>query len=195
MTDINIKYFDINSLKPYPKNSRTHSDGQIKQIANSIQEFGWTNPVFIDNDMNIIAGHGRVMAAKTINIQKIPCIQVDHLTETQKRAYVIADNKLAENAGWDNELLKLELHALEEADFNLELIGFDGAELSEAMFDDPIGESNYDGSNFIIQYNIIFDDESQQDKWFSFLRKLKDKYPNQETIGERLSQYIEDNHG
>jgi len=102
---------------------------------------------------------------------------------------------LAENAGWDNELLKLELHALEEADFNLELIGFNGAELSEAMFDDPIGESNYDGSNFIIQYNIIFDDESQQDKWFSFLRKLKDKYPNQETIGERLSQYIEDNHG
>jgi hypothetical protein len=191
---LQIEYLKREVLKDYHRNSRTHSEDQVNQIAKSITEFGWTNPVLIDKENTIIAGHGRVMAAEQLGIVDIPCIRLENLSDAQKRAYVIADNKLAENAGWDNELLKLELHALSEINFDLEVIGFEPAELSTIMFDDPVGESSYDGSNFIVQYNIIFDDEEQQDKWFQFLRYLKDKYPNKETIGERLSTYIEDHH-
>lgn len=121
-----IEQIPINELTPYTRNSRTHSAAQVDQIAASITEFGFCNPVLIDAQGEIIAGHGRVMAAKQLNIEQIPCIRLGHLTDAQKRAYVIADNKLAENAGWNEELLALELQELSELDFDLELIGFDG---------------------------------------------------------------------
>ena len=123
-------------LIPYARNSRTHSDNQVNQIASSIKEFGFTNPILIDEQGGIIAGHGRVMAAKKLGLTDIPCIELAHLTETQKRAYVIADNKLALNAGWDEEMLRLEFDELKEAGFDLELTGFsleeiDGLQVNE----------------------------------------------------------------
>lgn len=119
-----IEHLAIDSLIPYARNSRTHSDEQTLQIAASIREFGFTNPVLIDADGGIIAGHGRVLAARRLNFKEVPCIRLAHLTDTQKRAYVIADNKLALNAGWDNDLLALEFTELKLEGFDLELTGF-----------------------------------------------------------------------
>ena len=128
-----IVYKDINELKPYENNSRTHSKEQIKQICESIKEYGWTNPVLIDEKGMIIAGHGRVEAGKKLDIKEVPCIVLSGLTEAQKKAYVIADNKMALNAGWNEELLKTELENLKELDFDLDLTGFNIDELDDIL--------------------------------------------------------------
>ena len=133
-------------LIPYARNSRTHSESQISQIAGSIREFGFTNPILIDGENGIIAGHGRVMAAQKLGLAKVPCIRLAHLTDTQKRAYIIADNKLALNAGWDEEMLGLELADLREADFDLGLMGFDEDELSD-LFAEPAPEAESSGES------------------------------------------------
>jgi len=121
-----IEQIKTADLIPYARNSRSHSEAQVAQIAGSIREFGFTNPVLIDAENGIIAGHGRVMAAGKLGMEKVPCIRLAHLTDTQRRAYIIADNKLALNAGWDEEMLGLELSDLRELDFDLGLLGFDG---------------------------------------------------------------------
>lgn len=131
-----IVYKKINELKPYENNSRTHDESQIKQICESIKEYGWTNPVLIDENNMIIAGHGRVEGGKKLNIKEVPCIVLSGLTEAQKKAYVIADNKMALNAGWNEELLKTELENLKELDFDLELTGFNIDELDELFKED-----------------------------------------------------------
>lgn len=128
-----IESLALAGLIPYARNSRTHSEEQVAQIAASIREFGFTNPVLIRDDLTIIAGHGRVMAARKLGLESVPCIRLSHLTETQVRAYVIADNKLALNAGWDKDLLGLELSDLREADYNLDLLGFDAAAIEAAL--------------------------------------------------------------
>ena len=129
----------VEALIPYAKNSRTHDDAQVAQIAASIKEFGWTNPILVDGDKGIIAGHGRLMAARKLGLTKVPVIELKDMTEPQKKAYVIADNKLAMNAGWDMDFLKLELQDLEDADFDLSLTGFDDKEL-DALLAPPIEE-------------------------------------------------------
>lgn len=111
-------------LIPYARNSRTHSPEQVAQIMASIREFGWTNPVLIDEHGGVIAGHGRIMAARELGMDEVPSIVLTGLTDAQKRAYIIADNKLALNAGWDDAMLRLELEALRSLDFELELTGF-----------------------------------------------------------------------
>ncbi len=123
----------VEALIPYAKNSRTHDDAQVAQIAASIKEFGWTNPILVDGDKGIIAGHGRLMAARKLGLTKVPVIELKDMTEAQKKAYVIADNKLAMNAGWDMDFLKLELQDLEDADFDLSLTGFDDKELDQLL--------------------------------------------------------------
>ena len=128
-----IEQVSIEALIPYARNSRTHSDAQVAQIAASIKEFGFTNPVLIDEDGGIIAGHGRTMAARKLGLDEVPCLRLAHLTEAQKKAYVIADNKLALNAGWDDEMLKVELSELKDLDFDLSLIGFDADELANLL--------------------------------------------------------------
>ncbi|KXI19196.1 DNA (cytosine-5-)-methyltransferase [Gardnerella vaginalis] len=125
---------DVSELIPYVRNARTHSEAQVSQIAASIREFGFLSPILVAEDNTILAGHGRLAAALKLGLKKVPCVKENHLTETQKRAYIIADNKLSLNAGWDNELLAVELSELEGADFNLDLLGFDEAELS-GIFD------------------------------------------------------------
>lgn len=137
--DVAVEYVAIGELIPYAMNSRTHSDEQVAQIAASIREFGWTNPVLVDEHKGIIAGHGRVLAARKLGIERVPCIELAHMTEAQKRAYVIADNKLALNAGWDDEVLALELKALQDDGFDLELTGFDDAELSKLLEEEEGG--------------------------------------------------------
>ena len=114
----------IEALIPYERNARTHSDEQVEKIAKSIEEFGFLNPVLIDGKNMIIAGHGRVLAAKKLGMKEVPCLRVEDLTETQVRAYILADNKLAEDAGWDDEILKTELLELNDLDFDIELTGF-----------------------------------------------------------------------
>ncbi len=128
-----IEQIKTSKLIPYARNTRTHSDAQVAQIAGSIREFGFTNPVLIDAENGIIAGHGRVLAAGKLGMDKVPCIRLSHLTDTQRRAYIIADNKLALNSGWDEAMLGLELSDLREADFNLGLIGFDADEIERAL--------------------------------------------------------------
>jgi len=128
-----LESLEVSKLIPYARNSRTHSEEQVIQIAGSIQEFGFTNPVLIGTDNDIIAGHGRVMAAKKLGISKVPCIRLGHLSDAQKKAYIIADNKLALNAGWDEELLAIELTELNEGEFDLGLTGFSEEEIAELL--------------------------------------------------------------
>ena len=135
-----IEHLALDALIPYARNSRTHSDEQVAQIAGSIREFGFTNPVLIDGEGGIIAGHGRVMAARKLGLDNVPCIRLAHLTEAQKRAYIIADNKLALNAGWDDEMLALEFEELRGEDFDLSLTGFDAEELDALMGEAEGGE-------------------------------------------------------
>jgi len=131
-----IESVAIDRLIPYANNSRKHSDQQIAQIAGSIKEFGFNNPVLIDKDYGIIAGHGRVLAARKLDLKEVPCIRLEHLTETQKKAFIIADNKIALNADWDQELLTIELDALLADGFAMEILGFDSEELKAAL--DPV---------------------------------------------------------
>jgi len=139
-----IEWRDVASLLPYARNSRTHSDAQVAQIAASIKEFGWTNPVLVDGDGTIIAGHGRLMAARKLGLKQAPVIRLEHLTEAQKRAYVIADNQLAMNAGWDNEMLKVEIGELALGDFDLSLLGFDDKVLAGLLAEETEGLTDPD---------------------------------------------------
>lgn len=174
---IQIKYKPAKDLIPYARNSRTHSEAQVAQIAASIKEFGWTNPILLDGENGIIAGHGRLLAALKLGEEKIPTIELSHLDENQKRAYVIADNKLAMNADWDEKLLKLELENLQENGFDLGLLGFDTSELND-IFDENEKENSYTQKVQIPTYEPsdnkpdikeLFDDS----KAFDLIEKIK----------------------
>lgn len=129
------KTVNIDLLIPYARNSRTHSEEQIAKIAESIKEFGFLNPVIVGKDNDIIAGHGRVMAAKKAGLKELPIIEANHLTDVQRRAYVIADNRLALDSGWNNELLRLEISEIANLNFDVDLLGFNEKEFS-VLFDD-----------------------------------------------------------
>ena len=137
---LKIIYKKTDDLIPYINNARTHDDAQITQIAASIKEFSFSNPVLVDGENGIIAGHGRVMAAKKLGLDEVPTIELKHLTKTQKKAYILADNRLALNSGWDNDLLALELGELSDDGFNLDLLGFDDTELNFNEEDQEIKE-------------------------------------------------------
>lgn len=131
--NLQVAYHPLSGLTPYARNSRTHSDEQVAQIAASIKEFGFTNPVLIDDEGGIIAGHGRVLAAQRLKLETVPTICLSGLSETQRRAYVIADNRLALNAGWDVTMLGVELDALREVDFDISLLGFGDDEIDDLI--------------------------------------------------------------
>ena len=143
LNPIHLEYRKVNSLTPYGRNPRTHSDAQVAKIAASIVEYGWTNPILIDGENGIVAGHGRLAAARQLGLTEVPVIELSHLSPTQKRAYVIADNQLALEAGWNEELLALELQDLEAEGFDLALTGFDEEALAELMAGD---EPDHPGS-------------------------------------------------
>lgn len=150
----------IDKLIPYINNVRTHSPEQLNKLRSSLREFGFINPVIIDRDFNVIAGHGRILAAKAENISEVPCVFVDYLTPAQKKAYIIADNRMALDAGWDEEMLKVEIEALQADDFDLSLTGFDEKELA-AFFDDDSDTKDDD-----------FDVDAEMEK--PFITKLGD---------------------
>lgn len=136
-TTTEMQLVPITKLVPYVNNARTHSPEQINKLRSSLREFGFINPVIIDRDYGVIAGHGRILAAKEEGVSEVPCVFADHLTETQKKAYIIADNRMAMDAGRDEELLRVEIESLQTADFDPLLTGFDERELSK-LFDDGI---------------------------------------------------------
>lgn len=137
---------DVNSLVPYARNARTHSREQVQQICGSIKEFGFINPVIVSEDGGIVCGHGRVMAAQRLGLKKVPCIVESHLTESQKRAYILADNRIALNAGWDSEMMQIELGELKEQDFDLDMLGFSENEVEYFMKGGAFAQLDDDGS-------------------------------------------------
>lgn len=144
-TTTDMKLVATEKLVPYVNNARTHSAEQIMKLRSSLREFGFINPIIIDKDYNIIAGHGRLMAAKDEGIREVPCVFVDYLTEAQKKAYILADNRMALDAGWDEELLKVEIEALQAEDFDLGLTGFDEKELASFFdADNDVHEDDFD---------------------------------------------------
>jgi ParB-like chromosome segregation protein Spo0J len=141
MDDLAIAWRPLGALVPYARNPRTHSDAQVAEVAASVREFGWTNPVLVDGENGIIAGHGRLLAARKLGLERVPVIELAHMSEAQKRAYVLADNQLALNAGWDEALLRLELTDLEALGFDLGLIGFGAGELERLLAGEDKGRT------------------------------------------------------
>ena len=169
-----IEHLPTDTLVPYARNSRTHSPEQVAQIAASIKEFGFTNPVLIDANNTLIAGHGRVMAAQSIGLSSVPAIRLAHLTDAQRRAYVIADNKLAENAGWDMATLAREVEDLTVEGYDLDLLGFTTAELDGLLgHDAPPPEPAAPSPGIVYQekYAVLVDckDEADQQRIFEQL--------------------------
>ena len=143
---LRIEYRALDSLVPYERNPRTHSEEQVAQIAASIKEFGFTNPVLLDGENGVIAGHGRLAAARSMGLKTVPCIELGHLTPEQKRSYLIADNKIALNSGWNEEFLRLELTELKELGANLELLGFNPMEIADITLGKDVEFKEYDES-------------------------------------------------
>lgn len=139
---LNITYRNVSDLIPYINNARTHSETQVAQIAASIKEFGFNNPILLDGENGVIAGHGRIEAAKKLGLDVVPTIELEHLSPAQRKAYIIADNKLALNAGWDEDILKLEIETLTESELDIELLGFNEQELSAIMLEVEQGETD-----------------------------------------------------
>ena len=131
--DVQVERVETGKLVPYARNARTHSEAQVQQIAGSIREFGFTNPVLIDDENGIIAGHGRVLAAQLLGLADVPCIRLSHLNETQRRAYVLADNRIALNSGWDDAMLAIELAELQIDGLDLTSLGFDVPEMDKLL--------------------------------------------------------------
>lgn len=149
---------DMDKLIPYVNNARTHSKEQINKLRASIREFGFINPVIIDRDYNVIAGHGRILASQEEGIDKVPCVFVDYLTDAQKKAYIIADNRMALDADWDEELLKIEIESLKDDDFDLSFTGFDESELLDLFGDDSKGkveDDNFDLSSALEKASFV----------------------------------------
>ena len=165
---LSIKYKGTGEVIPYINNSRTHSERQVQQVAASIKEFGFTNPILIDEKGGIIAGHGRLQAAQLLNLNEVPTITLEGLTDAQKKAYVIADNKLALNAGWDETLLQVELDSLSESGFDISLLGFDKEELKLLIEQDELKETLDNKVNEFFENEMImkFKDENQLEQWY-----------------------------
>lgn len=180
----------IKRLKPYENNARTHNEKQIEKIANSIKEFGFINPVLIDSDYGVIAGHGRIEGAKKLGMLDVPCLFIEDLTEEQKRAYIIADNKLALDAGWDYELLKLELEELNDLDFDISLTGFD----MDIIFDDA--DDGYYGDErerTNKEYNLdIVDHENLSNDFWQMPIIKNDNYIPNDLIGFNYAKTSKD---
>lgn len=205
-----IEHIPTADLKPYEKNSRTHSEDQIKQLMKSIQGFGFTNPILIDENNNIIAGHGRLEACKLLKFQEVPCLRLVGLTDEQKKAYIIADNKLALNSQWDFDLLKGEVEALKAANFDLSLVGFSLDELKSITMDFQQGENSSDAAwtgmpefdqqnKKSLRYVIVhFKEKEDVEKFFqlinqSFTEKTKSVwFPEQPRIDTEAKRYGDD---
>ena len=156
-TTTEMQLVNIDRLVPYQNNARTHSPEQINKLRASLREFGFINPVIIDRDFGVIAGHGRIAAARAEGITEVPCVFADHLTEAQKKAYILADNRMALDAGWDEDMLRVEIEALQGSDFDLMLTGFDDKELADffGTGDDDAKDDDFDLSSALEQASFV----------------------------------------
>lgn len=161
LESLHIEVLPIELVKPYYGNARTHSDEQVAQIAASIEEFGFTNPILIDRANVVIAGHGRLAAAVSLGLYEVPCLRLDNLSDAQRRAYILADNKLAENAGWDRSLLRLELFDLKNEGFDLGLTGFSDDELDALLDVDTGSDGDDEGEEETFALTITSKDEAE----------------------------------
>ena len=187
-----IKEVAVDKLIPYAKNSRTHSPEQVAQIAASIKEFGFRNPILVDG-VGIIAGHGRLLAAQKLGLNKIPTIDCSDMSPSQKKAYIIADNKLALNAGWDNELLKLEITDLQDENFNIDLLGFDVSELNftevdySILDDEDVSKQLTDMANGVRKAIQIEFEPEHYDEAFELVKFWRDE---KAYVGMMLMNYL-----
>ncbi len=193
--DLAVEYRTVKSLVPYANNARRHSRDQIATIADSITKFGWTAPILVDGANGVVAGHGRLEAAKKLRMVEVPVIELGGLSEAEKRAYLIADNQLAIDAGWDFDVLGGELRELNTAGFDMPMLGFNN--LASLMAPPGEGTGPAEPSSRgqgapSLQFNVIFEDEDQRRVWVGFLRKLKARYPDDETLGARLYRFLID---
>ncbi|HDX4327656.1 TPA: ParB N-terminal domain-containing protein [Escherichia coli] len=189
---LKIEYLPVGKLLRYAKNSRTHSDEQVEQLVNSIREFGFTNPVLIDEKNELIAGHGRLAAAEILEMDKVPAIRLSDLSEKQKKAYRIADNKLALNAGWDMQLLAEEVKALMDDDFDIDLLGFNDAELDEMLSDEQPQEED-DNSSPVVQIKYLAIDKERipaTDMEIALLLDVYRQYHDAHETHEGFVQYL-----
>ncbi|EOO9071533.1 ParB/Srx family N-terminal domain-containing protein, partial [Escherichia coli] len=187
-----IEYLPVGKLLRYAKNSRTHSDEQVEQLVNSIREFGFTNPVLIDEKNELIAGHGRLAAAEILEMDKVPAIRLSNLSEKQKKAYRIADNKLALNAGWDMQLLAEEVKELMDDDFDIDLLGFNDAELDEMLSDEQPQEED-DNSSPVVQIKYLAIDKERipaTDMEIALLLDVYRQYHDAHETHEGFVQYL-----
>ncbi len=187
-----IQEVAVNKLIPYAKNSRTHSDQQVAQIAASIKEFGFRNPILVDG-VGVIAGHGRLLAAQKLGLDKVPTIDCSDMTESQKKAYIIADNKLALNAGWDNDLLKLEIGDLQDENFNIDILGFDVSELNftevdySILDDEDVSKQLSDMANGVRKAIQIEFEPEHYDEAFELVKFWRDE---KAYVGMMLMNYL-----
>ncbi|EJI8779179.1 ParB N-terminal domain-containing protein [Escherichia coli] len=189
---LKIEYLPVGKLLRYAKNSRTHSDEQVEQLVNSIREFGFTNPVLIDEKNELIAGHGRLAAAEILEMDKVPAIRLSNLSEKQKKAYRIADNKLALNAGWDMQLLAEEVKELMDDDFDIDLLGFNDAELDEMLRDEQPQEED-DNSSPVVQIKYLSIDKERipaTDMEIALLLDVYRQYHDAHETHEGFVQYL-----
>lgn len=189
---LKIEYLPVGKLLRYAKNSRTHSDEQVEQLVNSIREFSFTNPVLIDEKNELIAGHGRLAAAEILEMDKVPAIRLSNLSEKQKKAYRIADNKLALNAGWDMQLLAEEVKALMDDDFDIDLLGFNDAELDEMLSDEQPQEED-DNSSPVVQIKYLAIDKERipaTDMEIALLLDVYRQYHDAHETHEGFVQYL-----
>ncbi|EOM5483104.1 ParB/Srx family N-terminal domain-containing protein [Escherichia coli] len=189
---LKIEYLPVGKLLRYAKNSRTHSDEQVEQLVNSIREFGFTNPVLIDEKNELIAGHGRLAAAEILEMDKVPAIRLSNLSEKQKKAYRIADNKLALNAGWDMQLLAEEVKALMDDDFDIDLLGFNDAELDEMLSDEQPQEED-DNYSPVVQIKYLAIDKERipaTDMEIALLLDVYRQYHDAHETHEGFVQYL-----
>ena len=189
---LKIEYLPVGKLLRYAKNSRTHSDEQVEQLVNSIREFGFTNPVLIDEKNELIAGHGRLAAAEILEMDKVPAIRLSNLSEKQKKAYRIADNKLALNAGWDMQLLAEEVKELMDDDFDIDLLGFNDAELDEMLSDEQPQEED-DNSSPVVQIKYLAIDKERipaTDMEIALLLDVYRQYHDAHETREGFVQYL-----
>ena len=189
---IQITQRRVEDLIPYARNSRTHSDAQVAQIAASIKEFGFRNPILVDG-VGVIAGHGRLLAAQKLGLDKVPTIDCSDMTESQKKAYIIADNKLALNAGWDNDLLKLEIGDLQEENFNIDILGFDISELNftevdySILDDEDVSKQLSDMANGVRKAIQIEFEPEHYDEAFELVKFWRDE---KAYVGMMLMNYL-----
>lgn len=169
-TTTEMQLISIDKLVPYVNNARTHSAEQILKLRSSLREFGFVNPIIIDRDFNVIAGHGRLMAAKEEGIEEVPCVFVDYLTDAQKKAYILADNRMAMDAGWDEELLKIEMEELQNLGYDLEYTGFDEKELADlfGVDDKEVEDDDFDLTAALEKASFV----ERGDVWFVGKHKL-----------------------